>query len=191
MTVSGVQVGQAVYGLTTTQQNSNRLAETASSNTTTSDSVDISGAAREMARVFSGAGGTVRVEDIEAETKAALGVFQKDLESLFAQNDIDTSQEINISTDRNGKVIVTNDHPDKEKIEQIFENDDDLANRYKGISNNIALLKAAEEASAFQKEYLINPQAAVAKYSYLFDENRNNTPTLSINGDRFNFEFKA
>lgn len=198
MSIPGIHAGQALYGPTSTQKHSSRPVETSFSRTTATDSVNISEAARTMSRTIPGeniqmptvgAGGVVRIEDVEAETKEALNAFQKDLNGLFAENGIDTNQAINISTDQNGNVIVTNDHPDKEKIEQVFENNGELANRYKGISNNMALIKAVEEASAFQKEYVIDPEAAVAKYSYLFDDNRNNDPYLNINGDRFSFEY--
>lgn len=133
------------------------------------------------------ADGGVHIEDIEAKTRDALGVFNKHLKKLFAKNDIDTSKEINISTNSSGKVIVTNDHPDKEKIEGIFENNDELANMYRGISSNMSFLKAAKEASAFQKAYAIDPKAAVENYSYLFNNNRDNASHLNINGNNLSF----
>lgn len=52
--------------------------------------------------------------------------YEEKLANAFAKAGIDTSQEIDLAFDYEGNVYVKNDHPDKEKIEQLFKEDRDL-----------------------------------------------------------------
>lgn len=52
--------------------------------------------------------------------------YEEKLANAFAKAGVDTSQDIDLAIDYEGNVYVKNDHPDKEKIEQIFKEDRDL-----------------------------------------------------------------
>jgi len=88
---------------------------------------------------------------------------------LFSDNNIDMSKEIRLGTDSNGRVIVINNHPDKAKIEKIFEERGDLSNIFRKISSLDGLVKRSNVFSAFQQAYSKNPKAAVAQFSFLFN----------------------
>lgn len=53
----------------------------------------------------------------------------------LASRGIDTSQRMDLATDFEGKVIVNNDHPDKEAIEATFREEKELRNGFVQTSN--------------------------------------------------------
>jgi hypothetical protein len=70
-----------------------------------------------------------------------------------------------------GKLIVTNDHPQAQEIEELLEDNFELSNMYTGITSALSFAKHLEEHLKFSDAYEQNTQAAVAQYSYLFDTN--------------------
>lgn len=66
---------------------------------------------------------------------ADVKAYEKRLMSELASRGIDTSQRMDLTTDYEGKVIVTNDHPDKEAIEATFREEKDLRNGFVQASN--------------------------------------------------------
>jgi len=116
-----------------------------------------------------GSGNVITINDLKAELKEDKESFISRTNKLFSANGIDMSKEISLSTDTNGKIIVTNDHPDKAKIEKILEQESDLANLFRKISGLDSLVRHSDVAIAFQKAYSKDPIAAVAQYAYLFN----------------------
>ncbi|GLQ29549.1 hypothetical protein [Litoribrevibacter albus] len=55
-----------------------------------------------------------------------VAAYEEKLSLAFAKAGVDTSQDIDLAIDYEGNVYVKNDHPDKEKIEQLFKEDRDL-----------------------------------------------------------------
>lgn len=123
--------------------------------------------------------------DLDALQRQAQSAVASKLDSLFDRHDIDTSQEIRLQTDACGKVIVTNNHPQKEQIEKFFEDDPELRNEFVKSQSLAEIVAAAREAVAFQKAYAKNPQAAVAQFGYLFSATSRTSVTFSIRGDHY------
>lgn len=63
-------------------------------------------------------------------TKADLTLFEKKFTRELDKAGVDTSIEIKLRANGEGKVEVINDHPDKAKIEAIFENDFDMQQNF-------------------------------------------------------------
>ena len=59
-------------------------------------------------------------------TKADVESFEKLFAQELAKAGVDTSMPIKLSNDGEGGVLVTNDHPDKDKIEALFNDNPDL-----------------------------------------------------------------
>ena len=113
----------------------------------------------------------------------AQSVVQAKVDRLFAQNGIDTSQEVRLQVAGDGQVIVTNDHPQKAQIEALFKQDPELRNDFAKFSCLTSAAAAGREASAFQAAYARDPYSAVSRFSSLFSGARMDT-TLSIqNGE--------
>ncbi|MDF9409343.1 hypothetical protein L7E55_13425 [Pelotomaculum isophthalicicum JI] len=127
-------------------------------------------------------GNVITINDLKAELKEDKESFLSRTNKLFSDNGIDTSKEISLSTDTNGKIIVTNDHPDKAKIEKIFEEESDLANLFRKISGLDSLVRHSDVAIAFQKAYSKDPIAAVAQYAYLFNSTDSTLFNMVIGG---------
>ena len=54
----------------------------------------------------------------------------------------------------------------------MFKDNEDLRNIFVKIQSFTEVLESGREAIAFQKAYVKDPQAAVAQYSYLFNEDK-------------------
>ncbi|HEX3012380.1 MAG TPA: hypothetical protein VHQ70_10200 [Syntrophomonadaceae bacterium] len=117
-------------------------------------------------------GNIIYGSDIQKELDEDLANFKATINKIFKQLGIDSSIPVELQVDQQGYVRVTNNHPDKEKVEQMFKENEDLRNTYVKIQSFTDLLESGRETIAFQKAYAKNPQAAVAQYSYLFNEDK-------------------
>lgn len=100
------------------------------------DSVSISKTAtsevaqQQVEKLESSARDLLDIGELSLPGKADLLLFERDFNSALAKAGVDTSIEIELETDYQGKVQVSNDHPDKEKIERLFEDDADLQQQF-------------------------------------------------------------
>jgi hypothetical protein len=143
------------------------------------DTAEISGSGKALARLgkndlmtalFPGIDTSdgISLDELSGLLREKTSALSGEFETLFQKEGIDTSQEAVLQSDMNGKVIVAGNHPDKARIEELFANDPGLTNRFHEVDALASVIRAGREASQFQKEYAVDPEAAVAKYSYLF-----------------------
>ena len=122
----------------------------------------------------------ISIDDLIADCDDMIEAFQDQTMNLFSRYGVDTSQEIELECDEYGNVKVANDHPDKEKIEKIFQDNPELANLYRAISATQSIIYAFEESAGFREMYADNPKQAVQTYRYLFDDNRDVSDQFTI-----------
>jgi hypothetical protein len=134
--------------------------------------------------------GANTIDGMQASADDAFASVQSKLRTLFQENGIDSSQEIKLQVGSDGNVIVANDHPQKAEIEQLFKDDPSLRDEYVKFTAMSELAASAREAIAFQAAYANDPTAAVAKYSYLFDNQGKSTLSLSILDDTYQSLFE-
>ena len=166
------------------------------------DILDISTEAQEAADALGGSStnantsllstllGATTIDGMQASADDAFASVQSKLRKLFQEQGIDSSQEIKLQVASDGSVIVANDHPQKAEIEQLFKDDPSLRNEYVKFTAMSEMAAAAREAIAFQAAYANDPTAAVAKYSYLFDNQGDGTLSLSILDDTYQSLFE-
>lgn len=76
------------------------------------------------------------LEPVKLFTEADVQAYEKTLSNKLAAAGVDTSIPIKFGFDFEGNVIVKNDHPDKDKIEAVFKDDQDLRNGMVQTSNH-------------------------------------------------------
>jgi hypothetical protein len=108
-------------------------------------------------------------ESFQERTEKLEDIFSEGLKEIMSERGISSDPPFELGTATDGHVYVKGDHPQKEEIEQIFEDNPELENLFRGISSNHSLMKALDTHIKFSEEYAINQIAAVMKYSYLFD----------------------
>ncbi|MFW5499903.1 MULTISPECIES: hypothetical protein [unclassified Maridesulfovibrio] len=113
-------------------------------------------------------GQSISLDDLKTGLETSTEKFQDDVNVLFLQNDISTDPPVELTTDSSGNVRVMGDHPQKDEIEQLFQDNPDLANDFRGVSSLNSLVEAGEEYLEFAKAYEKKPYEAVAKYSHIF-----------------------
>ncbi|NDV27801.1 hypothetical protein [Desulfovibrio sp. JC010] len=166
-TQSASEVQQSRAGTQTTQQEQQ-----------SGDKITLSDSAKKLASIGSffsdmnipyTPGQSISLDDLKTGLETSTKKFQDDVNVLFLQNDISTDPPVELTTDSSGNVRVKGDHPQKEKIEQLFQDNPDLANDFRGISGLSSLVEAGKEYLEFAKAYEKNPYEAVAKYGHIFN----------------------
>ncbi|MGC3970085.1 MAG: hypothetical protein QM775_22990 [Pirellulales bacterium] len=133
---------------------------------------------------------SIEVGDIRKEYEQNLAGLQSRLTLEFAKAGIDTSNVFQLQTDPSGRVVVAGDHPQKEKIEQMFVDNPSLRDDFVKVNAQADWVRrAADEAMAFQRAYAENPEEALKRFSYLFNDNRTVTFQLTVKGDEFETGF--
>lgn len=126
----------------------------------------------------------VYVEDVRAEYQELLGTFDDRLQDLLREEGIEIGDGFQLQTDAEGRVRVVDDHPQREKIEQLFEKHPDLRDQFARLSSQGSFLRAADVATELARLWDENPLAAARRVQELM--NRPNQPvfTLSVSADK-------
>jgi len=174
--INSVQSAYGTQSVTETQQ-SRAKEQVTQQERLSGDKVTISDSAKQLASIDSffselniphTPGKSISLDDLKTGLETSTKKFQDKVDILFLENDISTDPPVELTTDSSGNVRVQGDHPQKEKIEQLFQDNPDLANDFRGVSSLNSLVEAGEEYLEFAKAYEKNPYEAVAKYSHIF-----------------------
>ena len=199
----GIQsAGQAVLGAAARLTGSvgPQQAEPHACNQSTADELTLSGGAISakppdlVGRLFPGvprrADGSVNIENIRTYRDERKDALDARLREAFRDAGIDTSAQIRLQVGYDGHVAVANDHPQRDEIEQIFADNPDLRNHFAEVASLSEVIRAGEEASAFQQAYADDPDAAIAEFWHLFSGQRRPDFSLLIGGDESTIEFQ-
>jgi len=170
-----------IYGTTRASGVSQEGTEEASS---TEDSAVLSPQVLQLSSLLgTEAGQAITLNDLQTFANEKLAEFQKRFTALLEANGIDTSQPITLGHESgSGRLVVTNDHPDADKIEQLLAKDFDLSNTYTAATSALAIARHGEEHSRLAQAYESNPLAAVAQFSYLFNSQWDAKATFQQDG---------
>lgn len=134
--------------------------------------------------------GRISLSELEFHGRASLEQFNVDLLKELRNLGVDTEQELELGTENgSGRIIVTNDHKDKEKIEAFFDNNPSFRNEYIKSTLMLNLAERGKHTSAFAEAYSQSPEAAVAQYSYLFNSDLVSSVTLKDGEIDISFEW--
>ncbi|HKI80705.1 MAG TPA: hypothetical protein VKA04_03585, partial [Pseudodesulfovibrio sp.] len=89
---------------------------------------------------------------------------------------------VDLFVDEAGAVRVKGDSPYKEEIEQALAEDEDLSNDFRLVSAQTSIQETVKRHSAFAVAYAKDPEAAVARFAYLFDNIPDDPYTMTIGG---------
>ncbi len=125
-------------------------------------------------------GGEQRLNELRSRTEQLQQRFQSSIRELLEAQGIDLGAGVQLQLDADGEIRVANDHPDKLFIESAIKNDPALANQFRKIAADAALLRAAELARDFQQAYGQDPQRALREFEELFGKQAPPTFSLTI-----------
>jgi hypothetical protein len=108
---------------------------------------------------------------------------QSRITALFMENGIPTNPPVELYTDEAGAVRVKGNSPYKDEIEAALAGDETLCNDFRMVSAQTAIQKAAERHTAFAEAYKRDPEAALARFAYLFDDIPDEPFTMTIGGE--------
>ncbi|WP_319759151.1 hypothetical protein [Maridesulfovibrio sp.] len=142
-------------------------------------------------------GKSVSLDDIETGLQQKRQNLNSDITAMFLENGINTPPEVQLTSDEEGHVRVSGNHPQAEQIEQLFADNADLENDFKRVSAMSSMVEAGHTHTEFAKQYKKNPYAAVAQFGeQLFGQNNNDafimtvgaSSTLSSQADQTNLQ---
>ncbi len=88
-----------------------------------------------------------RGEMLSQVLQMKLQSFQSDFINQAKTAGIDTTQPVELKKGETGELLVSNNHPDKAKIEQLLAQDEDLAKKFQDISKMAGLSQALQSLS--------------------------------------------
>lgn len=115
-------------------------------------------------------GNSISIKDIEEALTNATSSVEKRLQSLYRQLGISSDSQMKFSVDYNGKILVSGESPEADKLAEAINADDELANTIRGMSANASLLNAFKKHQEFASAYGKNPAAANQLYGYLLED---------------------
>jgi len=127
--------------------------------------------------------GTTNSGTIEENADKALVIFQKHLQRFMLSEDIQTDPAIELDVGYDGKVVLRDDHPDREKIENFINQNSEIRNLYVGVVSAKNLVAIGKESAKFQQRYAVDPQAAVSEFAHLFSGRYQYNSSLKISKD--------
>ncbi len=113
----------------------------------------------------------VSIDDIELELNETMLSFRYYINQIFEA--MDFGSPVELKSDPYGNICVSNYHPERTRIEKVFNENTDLRAMSIKIMALADLVESSHEAIAFQEAYRNNPQAAITRYYYLFNEKQN------------------
>lgn len=127
--------------------------------------------------------GVTNSGSIDENADKAFDIFKKHLSGFMLNEGIEADPPIELNVSSNGKVVLKNDHPDREKIENFINENSELRNLYVGVTSAKNLVAIGKESAEFQKRYAVDPKAAVAEFAHLFSGNYQYNTSLKISED--------
>ena len=112
--------------------------------------------------------GYIRTDDLTRSYQENFAVFSAQVGRIFREESIADQPPATLMAGGNGQVRVVGDHPDRERIEELFAQDSWLRSRFVSLSALGSQIRAAEEGTAFAAAYEDNQATAIDRYSHLF-----------------------
>jgi len=103
---------------------------------------------------------------LSTDFQAKLTQFRDQLGSIFSSAGISGLNGLDLTTDADGKVVVANDNPNKDRIEALFEAHPGLQLAFQRLSAQASLTRTALDKFPLGG-YLLDPQGAVTSYGQL------------------------
>jgi len=126
-------------------------------------------------------GKSVSLNDIESGLRQKRQTLDSDVTAMFLENGIDIPPEVQLTSDEEGHVRVSGEHPQADQIEQLFADNADLENDFKRVSAMSSMVEAGRAHVDFARQYRENPYAAVAQFGgQLFDQKNGDGFTMTV-----------
>lgn len=120
----------------------------------------------------------------------ARGVTQQRLAQKMQALGIPESTKVNLMVGYDGKILVTNQFEGSKSLEASLNNDRSFANTFRAWSATSSILQAAREAEEFQEAYARDPDAAMAEFMHIFDQNRRNEFSATFENGELSSQFR-
>ncbi len=134
-------------------------------------------------------GQAITLEHIGRETEAVSAAFHEKIGTFLREQGIDTSTPLELGTNGQGRLIVLNNHPQKAQIESLLAEKPELAMQFNHVSALASLMRAAQEAMAFQQSYALDPRSAVETYRDLLEGERSGSFAFRLEGGEYGLMF--
>jgi hypothetical protein len=152
------------------------------------DILDLSAEGQSAADQLSQLLDSSELQSMQTSADEASVSIQQKLRAALARDGIDTSKEIDLQVDSNGNVVVANDNPQKQQIENTINNDADLK---KAVTQYLQFMQALAPAIAGDNSQTgVNSQLDQLLSALAGGDGTQGTVTLAIQGSDFQTSFQ-
>lgn len=131
-----------------------------------------------LAASLAAAGDAVQVNDIRQSAETRLESLGREITSRLAALGIELTEPLAVQVAADGRLVV-GEHPQRDAIEKMLNEDPKLANQLRELSAQFSLLHAADQHLEFLDAYEQDPVAAVKQFAHLFrDKNASGVQLL-------------
>ncbi len=127
--------------------------------------------------------GEIHLFDIQESMEQDLQSIQYMLDFALDEAGISKEPSFNTKTNESGLLYIDSEHPNKESIEKILNENPNIRETYKRISMNSSLIASCKRQKTFNAAYEIDPIRAVRKFDYLFENNPCDVFTIFVSED--------
>ena len=113
-------------------------------------------------------GEPINLEDVRLHSQSRLSQLGREIHQQLAVAGIDVNEPIRVQVAGDGRLVV-GDHPQREAIEKLLNEDSALANDLRQLHATFDLLRAADAHHEFATAYAKDPVNAVSQFAQLFD----------------------
>lgn len=130
--------------------------------------------------LFATVSGGVSLAALGEQAAKDLAAWYDRFSSLAASQGVDLRDELQISIDTQGDVVVRGDSTQADAATQIFAEHPELADSLRRISAQLHLAQAGRKHAQFADAYARDPQAAIAQYWDLFDSTAKDSLSIRV-----------
>lgn len=130
-------------------------------------------------------GNVITGDDLNKSIKRDFSGFSTMLNTALSEAGISKDPSFEVKMSSSGRLYIDSDHPDKEAIEKILNDTRNIRDTFSRMSANSSLVAALKRGAAFNDAYNIDPESAVQRYSYLFNEKPCDIFSIFVSEDEY------
>lgn len=104
--------------------------------------------------------GRLHLQDVKSKAAMALAKYGRFVSELLRDSGVHVPPAVNLQTGSDGHIHVIGDHPDRERIEQLFSAHPQLQKGFKEVEVVHEIIRTEEEAVEFRKAHQSDPKQA-------------------------------
>ena len=127
----------------------------------------------------------ITLKDLAWAVENDMSNFQAMFDEALNKAGIPKTPAFEIVSDSSGKLSITSDHPDKEKIEKILNEVPNIKQTYERVAANSLFIEEGKAYLKFLKSQELDPQSAIRQFTPIFEEIKSSIFSIFVDEDGY------